>query len=58
LIGRLSGYDLIAAGPREPRCNAPHTFVTIEVFFAAFGLYALRDLPDRERLADAALDAT
>ncbi|WP_375263946.1 SMC-Scp complex subunit ScpB [Palleronia sp.] len=54
-IGRLSARGLIATGPREPRRGAPYTFVTTETFLAAFGFESLRDLPDREQLADAGL---
>jgi chromosome segregation and condensation protein ScpB len=57
LIGRLAERDLIATGPREPRRDAPYTFVTTETFLAAFGLETLRDLPDPEQLADAGLAA-
>lgn len=53
LIGRLSDRNLIATGPREPRRGAPYTFVTTEAFLSAFGMESLRDLPDREQLADA-----
>lgn len=56
LIGRLSERGLIAPGPREPRRGAPYTFVTTDMFLAAFGLETLRDLPDPEQLADAGLD--
>lgn len=52
LIGRLAGHELIVTGPREPRCGAPHTFVTTETFLAAFGMQSLRDLPDPGQLAD------
>lgn len=55
LIARLAARGLIGTGPREPRRGAPHTFVTTETFLAAFGLESLRDLPDREALADAGL---
>ena len=55
LIGRLSERGLIATGPRAPRRGAPYTFVTTETFLATFGLESLRDLPDREQLADAGL---
>ncbi|NOR32755.1 MAG: SMC-Scp complex subunit ScpB [Sulfitobacter sp.] len=55
LIGRLYATDLIATGPRSPRRGAPYTFVTTERFLVAFGLETLRDLPDREQLADAGL---
>ncbi|MBI1220061.1 MAG: SMC-Scp complex subunit ScpB [Rhodobacteraceae bacterium] len=55
LIGRLSEQGLIAPGPRAPRRGAPYSFVTTEAFLAAFGLESLRDLPDREQLADAGL---
>jgi segregation and condensation protein B len=48
---------LIATGPREPRRGAPYTFVTTETFLVAFDLPTLRDLPDRELLADAGLSA-
>jgi segregation and condensation protein B len=57
LIGRLAERDLIATGPREPRRGAPYTFVTTEIFLAAFGMESLRDLPDPEQLADAGLSA-
>ena len=53
LIGRLHARDLIGTGPRSPRRGAPYTFVTTEQFLVAFGLESLRDLPDREQLADA-----
>ncbi len=53
LIGRLHAGDLISTGPREPRRGAPYTFVTTEQFLIAFGMQSLRDLPDREQLADA-----
>tara|TARA_R110002110_G_scaffold414457_2_gene644558 strand:+ start:428 stop:1012 length:585 start_codon:yes stop_codon:yes gene_type:complete len=53
LIGRLHARDLIATGPRSPRRGAPYTFVTTDQFLVAFGLESLRDLPDREQLADA-----
>lgn len=55
LIGRLHDRGLIGTGPRAPRRGAPYTFVTTEVFLAAFGLQSLRDLPDREQLEDAGL---
>jgi segregation and condensation protein B len=57
LIGRLAERDLIGTGPREPRRGAPYTFVTTEIFLAAFGMESLRDLPDPEQLADAGLSA-
>ena len=57
LIGRLSERDLIATGPREPRRGAPYTFVTTETFLTVFGFESLRDLPDREQLADTGLTA-
>ena len=57
LIGRLVDRDLIGTGPREPRRGAPYTFVTTDVFLAAFGMQSLRDLPDQEQLADAGLSA-
>ncbi|PZQ94630.1 MAG: chromosome segregation protein ScpB [Cereibacter sphaeroides] len=53
LIGRLSARDLIATGPREPRRGAPYTFVTTEVFLAAFELETLQYLPDPEQMDDA-----
>jgi len=53
LIGRLHARGLIGTGPRSPWRWAPYTFVTTEQFLVAFGLESLRDLPDRERLADA-----
>ena len=53
LIGRLHARGLIGTGPRSPRRGAPYTFVTTEQFLVAFGLQSLRDLPDREQLADA-----
>ena len=53
LIGRLHARGLIGTGPRSPRRGAPYTFVTTEHFLVAFGLESLRDLPDREQLADA-----
>ena len=55
LIGRLSERDLIATGPREPRRGAPYTFVTTDVFLAAFCLESLQELPDREQLVDAGM---
>ena len=55
LIGRLHARGLIGAGPRSPRRGAPYTFVTTEVFLAAFGLESLRDLPDPEQMQDAGL---
>ena len=57
LIGRLSERSLIATGPREPRRGAPYTFVTTDTFLSVFGFETLRDLPDREQLADAGLSA-
>jgi segregation and condensation protein B len=56
LIGRLHGRNLIATGPRSPRRGAPYTFVTTEQFLVAFDLQSLRDLPDREQLADAGIE--
>jgi len=53
LIGRLHARGLIGTGPRSPRRGAPYTFVTTEQFLVTFGLESLRDLPDREQLADA-----
>jgi segregation and condensation protein B len=53
LIGRLHAGGLIGTGPRSPRRGAPYTFVTTELFLAAFGMESLRDLPDREQLEDA-----
>lgn len=55
LIGRLHAQGLIGTGPRSPRRGAPYTYVTTEQFLIAFGLTSLRDLPDREQLADAGL---
>lgn len=55
LIGRLHDRGLIATGPRAPRRGAPYTFVTTDQFLVAFDLQSLRDLPDREQLADAGL---
>ncbi|MBM1222966.1 SMC-Scp complex subunit ScpB [Ponticoccus sp. SC2-23] len=57
LIGRLHARGLIANGPRAPRRGAPYTFVTTEAFLVAFGLESLHDLPDREQMQDAGLDA-
>lgn len=58
LIGRLHARGLIGTGPRSPRQGAPYTFVTTEQFLVAFGLTSLRELPDREQLADAGLAAS
>jgi len=58
LIGRLAARDLIGTGPREPRRGAPYTFVTTEIFLAAFAMESLRDLPDPEQLADAGLSVS
>ena len=55
LIGRLHDRGLIGTGPRAPRRGAPYTFVTTDQFLVAFDLESLRDLPDREQLADAGL---
>ena len=55
LIGRLTGHDLIATGPRSPRRGAPYTFVTTPHFLLVYGMQSLRDLPDPEQLADAGL---
>jgi segregation and condensation protein B len=55
LIGRLAERGLIGTGPREPRRGAPYTFVTTQMFLAAFGLESLHDLPDPEHLEDAGL---
>jgi chromosome segregation and condensation protein ScpB len=55
LIGRLHDRGLIGTGPRAPRRGAPYTFVTTDQFLVAFDLQSLRDLPDREQLADAGL---
>ena len=55
LIGRLHARGLIGTGPRSPRRGAPYTFVTTDQFLVAFDLESLRDLPDREQLADAGL---
>ena len=57
LIGRLAMRDLIGTGPREPRRGAPYTFVTTEIFVAAFGMESLRDLPDAEQMDDSGLAA-
>jgi segregation and condensation protein B len=57
LIGRLHARGLIANGPRAPRRGAPYTFVTTEAFLVAFGMESLRDLPDREQMQDAGLEA-
>lgn len=57
LIGRLAMRDLIGTGPREPRRGAPYTFVTTEIFLAAFGMESLRDLPDAEQMDDSGLAA-
>ncbi|WP_265502549.1 SMC-Scp complex subunit ScpB [Paracoccus beibuensis] len=56
LIGRLSEQGLIAPGPREPRRGAPATFVTTDMFLAAFGFETLRDLPDPAQIAEDGLD--
>lgn len=55
LIGRLRMQELIATGPRSPRAGAPYTYVTTQKFLVLFGMESLRDLPDREQLADAGL---
>jgi len=55
LIGRLHARGLIGTGPRSPRRGAPYTYVTTEQFLVAFDLTSLRELPDREQLADAGL---
>ncbi|KEP68975.1 SMC-Scp complex subunit ScpB [Thioclava sp. BHET1] len=53
LTGRLHARGVIATGPRSPRRGAPFTFVTTDLFLAAFDLESLQDLPDREGLEDA-----
>ncbi len=58
MIGRLAERDLIGTGPREPRRGAPYTFVTTEIFLAAFGMQSLRDLPDPELLLDSGMTHT
>lgn len=57
LLGRLHARDLIGTGPRSPQRGAPYTFVTTEQFLIAFDLESLRDLPDKEQLLDAGLNA-
>ena len=57
LIGRLHARGLIGTGPRSPRRGAPYTYVTTEQFLVAFDLESLQDLPDRELLQDAGLEA-
>ena len=53
VTGRLHARGVIATGPRSPRRGAPFTFVTTDLFLAAFDLESLQDLPDREGLEDA-----
>jgi segregation and condensation protein B len=57
VIGRLHARGLIGTGPRSPRRGAPYTYVTTEHFLVAFDLESLQDLPDREQLSDAGLNA-
>ena len=55
LIGNLRSFGFIGSGPRAPQPGAPYTYVTTQAFLLEFGLYTLRDLPDREALEDAGL---
>jgi segregation and condensation protein B len=55
IIGRLKRLDLIDGALRAPEPGAPFAYVTTRKFLAAFGLAALRDLPDLERLEDEGL---
>jgi len=54
-IACLRGANLLASGPRSPTSGAPYTYVTTRHFLSAFGMQALRDLPDIEALEDAGL---
>ncbi|MBB4123628.1 SMC-Scp complex subunit ScpB [Martelella radicis] len=54
-IGSLRGVGFLASGPRSPTPGAPYTYVTTKHFLSAFGMEALRDLPDIEALEDAGL---
>ncbi len=51
-IARLKHRDMISSGPRSPRPDAPHTFVTTAGFPAMLDLESLRDLPELESLID------
>lgn len=55
VIGDLRGAGFIGSGPRSPTPGAPYTYVTMQHFLSAFGMAALRDLPDVEALEDAGL---
>jgi segregation and condensation protein B len=54
VIAALRGANLIATGPRSPQPGAPHTYVTTPAFLGLWGLQSLRDLPDLDRLEEAA----
>lgn len=51
-IGALRAAGFISSGPRSPTPGAPYTYVTTAHFLSAFGMEALRDLPDIEALED------
>ena len=53
LIRRLRRQELVTLGPRSPRRGAPYTYVTTDLFLTVFGMESLRDLPDRDLVADA-----
>ena len=55
LIASLRSQGLIAAGPRSPQPGAPYAYVTTPGFLSQFGFESLQDLPNLERLQDAAL---
>ena len=58
VIGRLHARGLIGTGPLSPQRGALYTYVTTDQFLVAFDLESLQDLPDREQLNDAGIEAT
>ncbi len=49
---------LLGSGRHSPTPGASYTYVTTKHFLSTFGMEMLRDLPDLERLEDAALLST
>ncbi|MDQ0562374.1 chromosome segregation and condensation protein ScpB [Rhizobium mesoamericanum] len=57
-IASLRDAGLLGSGRHSPTPGASYTYVTTKHFLSTFGMEMLRDLPDLERLEDAALLST
>jgi segregation and condensation protein B len=57
VLADLRSLGLIANGPNSPRAGAPKTYVTTAAFLSRFGFNSLQELPDREAIENARLQA-